>query len=74
VKRQVPKTAGDPGPSSLSQSFISYYREIKQISRDDAPTRGLMTKNGALELLCLSLNNNKGFSKKAMNFSEFSRH
>jgi hypothetical protein len=71
VKRQVPETAGDPGPGSLSQSFISYYREIRQISRDDAPTQGWLTKDGALELLSLSLNNSKGFSKKAMNFSEF---
>jgi hypothetical protein len=31
----------------------------------------LATKGGALELLSLSLNNSKGFSKKAINFSEF---
>jgi hypothetical protein len=71
VKCQVSETAGDSGPTSLSQSFISYYRESKQISRDDAPTQGWLTKNGALELLSLSLNNIKGFSKKAMIFSEF---
>jgi hypothetical protein len=33
--------------------------------------KGWPTKDGALELLSLSLNNSKGFSKKAMNFSEF---
>jgi hypothetical protein len=71
VKRRVSDIAGDSGPSSLSQSFISYYRESRQISRDDAPTRGWLTKDGALELLSLSLNNIKGFSKKAINFSEF---
>jgi hypothetical protein len=71
VKRQVPETVGDSGPSSLSQSFISYYRESRLISRDDAPTQGWLTKDGALELLSLSLNNNKGFSKKAIIFSEF---
>jgi hypothetical protein len=71
VKRQVPETVGDPGPSSLSQSFISYYRESRLISRDDAPTQGWLTKDGALELLSLSLNNSKGFSKKAIIFSEF---
>jgi hypothetical protein len=36
---------------------------------------GWLTKDGALELRTLSLNNSKGFSKKAMkkamNFSEF---
>jgi hypothetical protein len=32
---------------------------------------GWLTKDGALELLSLSLNNSKGFSKKAMKFSEF---
>src|SRR5660398_204141 len=71
-----PETAGDSGPSSLSQSFISYYRESRLISRDDAPTHGWLTKDGALELLSLSLNtlslnNSKGFSKKAIIFSEF---
>jgi hypothetical protein len=71
VKRRVPETAGDPGPGSLSQSCISYYREIRLISRDDAPTQGWLTKDGALELFALSLNNNKGFSKKAIIFSEF---
>jgi hypothetical protein len=71
VKRQVSETAGDPGPSSPSPSFISYYRKIRQISRDDAPTQGWLTKDGALELLSLSLNNSKGFSKKTMIFSEF---
>jgi hypothetical protein len=71
VKRQVPETVGDSGPGSLSQSFISYYRERRLISRDDAPTQGWLTKDGALELLSLSLNNNKGFSKKAIIFSEF---
>jgi hypothetical protein len=30
-----------------------------------------LTKDGALELLSLSLNNSKGFSKNAMIFSEF---
>jgi hypothetical protein len=71
VKCQVSETAGDSGPGSLSQSFISHYRESKQISRDDAPTQGWLTKDGALELFSLSLNNIKGFSKKAMIFSEF---
>ncbi|HZK14416.1 MAG TPA: hypothetical protein VFC55_07840, partial [Desulfobaccales bacterium] len=71
MKRQVPETAGDPGPGSLSQSFISYYRESRLISRDDGPTQGWLTKDGALELISLSLNNNKGFSKKAIIFSEF---
>jgi hypothetical protein len=71
VKCRVPETAGDSGPSSLSQSFISHYRESKQISRDDALTQGWLTKDSALELLSLSLNNIKGFSKKAMIFSEF---
>jgi hypothetical protein len=71
VKRQIPKTLGDPGPSSLSQSFISYYRESRQISRDDAPTQGCLTKDGALKLLFLSLNNSKGFLKKTIIFSEF---
>jgi hypothetical protein len=33
--------------------------------------RGWLTKDGALELLSLSLNNSKGFSKKAIIFSEF---
>jgi hypothetical protein len=56
---------------SPSQSFICHYREIRQISRDDAPTRGWLTKDGALELLSLSLNNSKGFSKKAIKFSVF---
>ena len=69
-ERQVSETAGDPGPNSLSQSFISYYRESRLISRDDAPTQGWLTKDGALELLSLSLNNSKGFSKKAIIFSE----
>jgi hypothetical protein len=68
---QVPETVGDSGPSSLSQSFISYYRESRLISRDDAPTQGWLTKDGALKPLSLSLNNNKGFSKKAIIFSEF---
>jgi hypothetical protein len=71
VKRQASATAGDSGPGSLSQSFISYYRESRLISRDDEPTRGWLTKDGALELLSLSLNNSKGFSKKAIIFSEF---
>jgi hypothetical protein len=71
VKRQAPATAGDPGPGSLSQSFISYYRESRLISRDGAPTQGWLTKDGALELLSSSLNNSKRFSKKAINFSEF---
>jgi len=35
------------------------------------PTQGWLTKDGALELLSLSLNNSKGFSKKAIIFSEF---
>jgi hypothetical protein len=73
VKCQVPETAGAPGPSSPSQSVISYYRESRQISRDDAPTQGWLSKDGALELLSLSLNNIKGFSKKAMIFLD-SRH
>jgi hypothetical protein len=71
VKRRVSDITGDPGPSSLSQSFISHYRESRQISRDDAPTCGWLTKDGALELFSLSLNNIKGFSKKAIIFSEF---
>jgi hypothetical protein len=71
VKRQVSETAGDPGPSSPSPSFISHYIEIRQISRDDAPTQGWLTKDGALVLLSLSLNNSKGFSKKTMVFSAF---
>jgi hypothetical protein len=70
VKRQVPETAGDSGPSSLSQSFISYYRESRLISRVDAPTQGWLNKDGPLELLSLSLNNSKGFSKKAIIFSK----
>jgi hypothetical protein len=32
---------------------------------------GWLTKDGALELLSLSLNNSKGFSKKTIIFSEF---
>jgi hypothetical protein len=71
VKHQVPEIPADSGPDSLSQSCISYYRESRLISRDDAPTQGWLTKDGALELLSLSLNNSKGFSKKAINFSEF---
>jgi hypothetical protein len=66
-----PRNAGDPGLSSLSQSCISHYRANRLISRDDAPTQGWPTKDGALELFSLSLNNSKGFSKKAINFSEF---
>jgi hypothetical protein len=50
---------------------MSHYIESRLISRDDAPTQGRLTKDGALELLTLSLNNSKGFSKKAMIFSEF---
>jgi hypothetical protein len=71
VKRQVPETVGDSGPDSLSQSFISHYRESWLISRVDAPTQGWLTKDGTLELLSLSLNNSKGFKKKAIIFSEF---
>ena len=71
MKRQVPQIAGDPGPSSPSQSFISYYRESRLISRDGTSTQGRLTKDGALELLSLSLNNSKGFPKKAIIFSEF---
>jgi hypothetical protein len=32
---------------------------------------GWLTKDGALELFSLSLNNSKGFSKKTIIFSEF---
>jgi hypothetical protein len=68
VKRQVPETPGDPNPDSLSQCSVSYYRESRLISRDDASTQGWLTKDGALEHLSSSLNNSKGFSKKAINF------
>jgi hypothetical protein len=73
VKYQAPETAGDSGSGSLSQSFISHYRESGLINRDDAPTQGWLTHDGALELLSLSLNNSKGFSKKTMVFLDF-RH
>jgi hypothetical protein len=66
-----PRNRGDPGLSSLSQSCICHYRASRLISRDDAPTQGWLTKDGALEFFSLSLNNSKGFSKKAINFSEF---
>jgi hypothetical protein len=71
VKRQVPETVGNSGRGSLSQSFIPIIEKLCKLVEMMRQPEGWLTKDGALELLSLSLNNSKGFSKKAMNFSEF---